>query len=228
MTKNHLKRLNTPKTWRIMRKKQKFITRPNPGAHRKDLGMSINTILKTILKKTRTTKETKHILHNRQIMVDGKIRHDQKYQAGFMDVVTVGKEHYRITIDDRNNITAIPIDKKEAELKLTKIKDKKIVGKNKIQLTTRDGRSIITNKGDYKTGDSLLITVPKQEIKEHLKLEKDALVYLYKGRHIGILGTIEKIAGTTIVVKAEKKTLETKKAYALVVGKTKPVIKITK
>jgi len=59
MTKNHLKRLNTPKTWKILRKEEKFVTRPNSGAHKQELGMSINTFFKTVLKRTITTKDTK-------------------------------------------------------------------------------------------------------------------------------------------------------------------------
>ena len=46
MVKNHLKRLNMPKSWQIKRKIIRWVTRPSPGAHNLDFGISLNTLLK--------------------------------------------------------------------------------------------------------------------------------------------------------------------------------------
>nr|MCK4930221.1 30S ribosomal protein S4e [Nanoarchaeota archaeon] len=60
------------------------------------------------------------------------------------------------------------------------------------------------------------------------KLEKGALVYLYKGKHAGQLVVIDDFKGNNIVFKINKDVFETKKAYAFVVGKDRPVISLTK
>jgi ribosomal protein S4E len=65
-------------------------------------------------------------------------------------------------------------------------------------------------------------------VKEHLALEKGALVLLYKGKHIGKIGTLQEISQKSVIVKTGDNVYETKREYVVVVGKDKPVIKMTK
>ncbi|MBU1855132.1 MAG: 30S ribosomal protein S4e, partial [Nanoarchaeota archaeon] len=76
MTKNHLKPQKAPQTWSIKRKQVKFVTRPNPGAHKREFSMPINLVLKNLLNKAQTNKEAKKILHDQEILVNGKRRKD--------------------------------------------------------------------------------------------------------------------------------------------------------
>ena len=69
--KDHLKRINTPRTWQILRKANKFITRPSSGAHPHDLCLPMNVILKK-LNFAKTTKEAKIILDKKEVLKDGK------------------------------------------------------------------------------------------------------------------------------------------------------------
>ena len=62
MVKRHLSRLTAPKSWPIKRKSTKWITRPHPGPHTLKNCMSLNIVLKNILKYAKTTKEVKKIL----------------------------------------------------------------------------------------------------------------------------------------------------------------------
>ncbi|MBU1199055.1 MAG: hypothetical protein KKF46_03310 [Nanoarchaeota archaeon] len=232
MVKNHLKRINAPKRWNILRKNYKFISRPNPG---RDLSLSIslNTVLKEMLNKTKTTKETKYLLKNQGVMVNGVKRYDDKFPVGFLDVVSFPstKEYFRILIDKKNKMFVLSIKEDESKLKLSKLIDKKDLSKEKVQFNCSDGRNFIVKRGDKlladaKTNDSLLYAIPENKITQVLKLEKGALVYLYKGKHVGLIVVVDDFKEGNIVFKEGKDVFETKSEYAFAVGKGKPVITI--
>jgi len=65
-----------PKTWAIQRKSiGKWITRPNSGPHNLQTSISLNSLLKEVLRLTQTTKESKNISTDSKIKVNGKIKH---------------------------------------------------------------------------------------------------------------------------------------------------------
>ncbi len=234
MTKNHLKRINAPKRWNVLRKSYKFITRPNPGRDL-SLSVSLNTVLKELLKKTKTTKESKHLIKEKGVLVNGKKYYDEKFPVGFLDVVGFPslKEHYRLLVNEKNKLFMLKISEEEARVKLSKVLDKKHLSKEAVQINCSDGRNFIFKSNDsflstVKTNDSFLYTIPDQKIKQVFKLEKGALVYLYKGKHAGQLVVIDDFKGNNIVFKINKDVFETKKAYAFVIGKDRPVISLTK
>ncbi len=226
--KQHIKRLNTPKTWNIKRKGICWITRPKPGAHPLKFGMSINSVLKEILKLTKTTKESKRIINNKNILIDGKIIKEHRFLVGFMDVISLPsiKKYYRIIFDKKGRLSLIEIDEKESKMKICKILNKHTL-KGKIQINFTDSRNIIVDKNSYNTSDSLLITLPDQKIKDHIKFEKNSTIYLIGGKHIGIIGKVEEIKGNKFIFKTQKgETYETLKKYAFVIGKDKPIMKL--
>lgn len=228
MPKNHLKAHNAPKTWDIKRKNMVFVTRPNPGAHKIDFSMPINLVLKRMLKKATTNKEVKKILHDQEVLVNGKKRKDYRYPVGLLDVITFPliNESFIMLINKFGKLYFNTIDKKNADVKLSKISGKKILGKDKIQLQTFDGRSILVKKDDFKTGDTLVISIPKQEIKDIIKLEKGAKILIYSGKYIGQVAEVVEIKDDVLTFKSGKEMLETKRQYAIVIGKDKPIINI--
>lgn len=227
MGKAHLKRLNAPRSWKIKRKGIKFITRPSPGPHAQDKCMSLNIVLRDMLDYASTTKEVKHILYKKGVLVDGRARKDIKFAVGFMDVVEIPKikEAYRMIMDKKGYLTMLKIDKKEAGFKPCKILNKTIIKGGKVQLNLSYGLNMIVKKDDYGTEDTVLLGFPKQEIKEHIKFEKGAYVFMTAGSHIGEHGVVEDIKEKTIVFKASSgKSYTTARDYALVIGKGKPAI----
>ncbi len=230
MVKNHLKSITMPRTWQIERKKTVFVTRPNPGAHPMRHSMSLNIIMKELIKCAKTTKEVKAILHDKEVLVDGKKRNDEKYSTGLMDVISLPetKQNYRIIINKRGKLKALEIPKEESNIKLSKIENKSVLPKGKMQLNLSDGRNMIIDKKEYKTGDTLAISLPDQEIKEHLKLEVGMMALLIGGKHIGYIGKVEEIKSDVITIKIGDNSYETLKEYAFVVGKDKPIITLEK
>lgn len=228
MPKNHLKAINAPKTWSIKRKDNKFITRPKPGAHSFELSIPLTVVIRDMLEKAKTTKEVKKILHDQDVLVNGKRKKDHKLLLGLLDVLSFSKanEHFLMLINEQNNLHMLQLSKVEAETKLSKITGKNILRGGKTQLRTLDGRSITVDKDEYKTGNTLLISIPSQKIKEVLRLEKGTPVLLYKGRHVGKTGMVVNVEGSNLTFKTESEEFQTKRSFALSIGKDKPIIKI--
>ena len=216
-------------SWDIKKKNNKFITRPMPGAHSFELGMPLNLIIRDLLKYAKTNREVKKILNNKEVLVDCKIRKDCKFITGFMDTISIPKlkEHYRIILNKKGKLFLLPITEQEAKVKVCKIIGKKLV-KGKTQLNLYDSRNVLVDKDDYKVGDSVIIELPGQKIKEHLKLEKGASVFIMGGKKIGIIWTVEDIAGRKIICKQNNTMFEVPFDYIFVVGRNKPSIKLEK
>lgn len=229
MAKRHLKRLASPKSWDILKKKNKFITGPNPGAHSKKLGTSITVVLRDMLRLCRNTKEVIVTLNHKEVLVDGKRIKDRRYNVGLMDIISIpeSKKTYRLMIDQKGKLSAVDIKDSECNIKPCKVMGKRAIDKNRTQLNTLSGRNILVEKGSYNVGDTLLVEVPAQKISKHIKLEKGALVYLIGGRHTGEIGKVEDIEGKMIAVKTEDMVFETLRKYAFAIGKDKPEITIS-
>lgn len=228
--KSHLKSLQTPTTWVLLRKHQVFVSRPHPGAHSLRLGMPLSLIFKNILKISHTTREIKKLLLKREILIDGKRVKDHRRIVGLMDVINIPetKQAWRIILDYHGRLAAVTInDEKEKTRKITRIQNKKKVKKGKTQLCLLGSRTILVEKDTYATGDSIMIELPSQKIIDTLGLEKGVFIYIIGGKHTGQKGTVERIGGGMILFKNEKgDIITTLKKYALVVGKTKAAIKI--
>jgi len=229
MTKQHLKALNTPRTWNVARHATTFVTRPNAGAHSLTLGISLNHILVHELGLTTTAKESQLIINKKACLVNGVVATDIKHNVGFMDVVSFPelKKSFRVTINKRGKLTAIEIAEKEAKQKLSKVMNKIHVKKGGLMYTTLDGRTI---PGDAKvaTGSTLVLEVPGQKVVSVLPLEKGSRVMLIGGKHVGSLGVIETITDTKVFFKSltDDQTYETLKTYVYVTGKDKDSVQV--
>ncbi|MBS3108606.1 30S ribosomal protein S4e [Candidatus Woesearchaeota archaeon] len=225
--KNHLKRLYMPKFWHVERKGQKFITRPSPGPHKTDGCITVDFLLKEFLKSAKIRKEVKYILNNKKLLIDKKAVSDYKFSVGLMDVIDVvdSNEHYRIMLDENGHLKLIKIDKDDSNYKFCKIIGKNTLKGNKPQLNFIDGRNIIVDKDVYKVGDTIIFDFVSKKIKKHLRLEQGARVLLISGKHIGKIGTIEKInqykgmRESTVIFKDKEGIYETLKDYCYIIDK---------
>lgn len=232
---NHLKRITLPRNVRLSRKSTKWITRPATATHKLKDATSINTLLKEILKLTKTTKETKFILNSGKVKIDGVVRKDYKFPVGLMDVVSIEdiNKHYRILYDSIGKLVAVPISVEDALLKPRKIINKTTLKGKKTQVNLADGYNLLSQSKDYKVNDTLIFDLSANKIKSHLKLEKGATIYIADGNKKGMVGKVKEIADikglqpNTIIFTNEDSEYKTKKEYAIVIGKTKSEIMVT-
>ncbi len=228
MVQQHLKRLASPKTWPISKKTLTFVTRPLPGPNKKKHHLPITIILRDVIKAVTSTKEVKFVLHNKDCLIDGVVCHNNKQPVGLLSVISLPKvkEAYRLIITSKNKLTTILLKENEANKKTSKIVNKTTIAKGKVQLNLIDGRNILVKKDSYKVGDSLLLEIPSQKIIEHLPLEKGALIFLDGGNHVGKVATVQSLEGKNLVLKYNDILFKTKKEYAIVIGKDKPLISV--
>ena len=217
-----------PTTWGIKRKGIKFVVKSNPGPHSLKLSMPIALIFRDLLGYAANLREVKHILFNNNVLVDGIRRKDYRFPVGIFDTVGVKetKEFFRV-IFDRRKLALLKIGEKDANLKPCKIVGKRKLGK-KTQLNLYDGRNLTVEKDDYKVGDTIVLELPKNNIKEHLKFEKGNLIYLIGGKHVGLSGITQDMIGSKVKYKSSEGVFETLKKYAFVIGKDKPLVALKK
>jgi len=192
-------------------------------------------MVRDILKLTDIGKEARKIIKAKEILVDGKPRLGQKYPAGLFDVITIPKlkKHYRI-VPHKHGLNVIEIPKNESGVKLCRIENKTLVKKGILQLNLHDGKNILSKekKDPYKSGDSVLVELPSQKIKKHIKIEKGSVAVIIGGQNISEVVKIKEIIETKgrepnkVICEKKGKEFEAIKNYVFVVGKTKPEIKV--
>jgi small subunit ribosomal protein S4e len=224
-----MKRQTAPSTWKINRKGTKFVVRPNPGKSFK-LSMPLSLIFKNILKICKTTKEVKSILQDKEVLVNGTRRKDHRFPVGIMDVISlpVSNENFRVLLNKKGKLVLIKIDKENAKLLLGKILGKKKLRKGLIQINFFEGRNyLLKKKSTYKIGDTLVFQIPDQKIMDHIEFNKNNMVLLTGGKHIGEYGTIQRIEKGMIEIKnSSGNKILTSKEHAFLIGKDKPLIKL--
>lgn len=79
-----MKRLAAPKSWMLDKLGGVFAPRPSPGPHKLRESLPLIIMLRNRLKYAITRSEVEKIVKQRVIKVDGKIRTDMTFPAGFM------------------------------------------------------------------------------------------------------------------------------------------------
>ena len=137
----HQKRASAPTTWPIQRKGTVFTPKISPGPHSKDNGMPLLILLRDVLQIGQTRKEIKNILHNRQVFVDGRVRTNDRFPVGFMDIVEVPtlEKVYRVQLHTSDKLLPFEITDKEKEFKVCKVIGKRNIRGGKTQISLHDG-----------------------------------------------------------------------------------------
>jgi small subunit ribosomal protein S4e len=227
----HMKRLTAPRSWKVTRKTSKWIVRPSPGPHPIEEALPLAVILRDMLHHCDTYQEARQIIGGRNILADGRIVTDPKFPLGLMDILSIPKtkEHFRILKDRRGKMVLQRIGAEEAKWKLVRIENKKVIPGGKTQLNLHDGRNILIEKNEYKTGDVLKIELPGQKIMASFPEAAGSLALLTGGHHVGELATIagfeEKKNPMPNLVKF-KEGFYTIRPYVFTIGVTVPEIKL--
>ena len=203
----HLKRKPAPKLWPIHRKEAVWTVMPQPGPHSVSSSLPLALVVRDILGFAKTGKEAKNIISNGKIMVDGKVRCDERFLVGLMDVVSVvdAKKSYRV-LPSGKGLFLHPIDSDEAAFKLYRVEDKTVVKGGRMRLDFHDGTNLLVetdstqNADVYNTLDVLKLSVPDRELVGHIKSAVGVPAIVIGGKNIGKSGKV-----TTIEKKSDKK-----------------------
>ncbi len=193
-----LRRLIVPKSWPVKRKAHYWVTKPSPGAHSISGSVPVNVVARDMLGLCDTANEVRTIISNKDMLVDGKKVTNIKQGVGLMDVVSFPKmdAHYRMLVDRRGKLRLVKVAEEMASWKLCRIENKTTIRGGKTQLNLHDGRNVLVEEDNYKTGDVLKIEMPSQKILDVYKLAQGNMALITSGSHAGKVAVVEEIIPT--------------------------------
>jgi len=203
--KKHLKRLNAPSHWMLDKLGGVYAVRPRAGPHRLLESIPLSLIIRNRLKYALSNKEVNYVTKQRFIKVDGRIRTDPKFPAGFMDVISIEKtgDRYRLLYNTKGKFILHKIKGNEVGIKVCRIKRRGYAPNRTPYVSTHDGRTLRFPDPNIGVGDSVLVDVKTNKVLEWAKLKPGALVAVTGGSNtgrIGVLVDVERHPGSFDIV----------------------------
>jgi len=225
--RKHLKRLYAPKHWMLDKLSGVFAPKPSSGPHKARESLPTVVFLRNRLKYALTYTEAKKICTQRLVKIDGKVRTDMTYPAGFMDVITLEKtnECFRLIYDVKGRFAVHRITKEEAKYKLCKVKKVLVGPKGVPMIVTHDGRTIRYPDPHVKVNDTIRLDLDTNKIEDYIKFDSGNLVMITGGHNLGRVGTItsrERHPGSFDIVHikdAANNSFATRLSYVFLIGK---------
>jgi len=227
----------TPGHWMLDKLTGVWAPKPSSGPHKQRECLPLIVLLRNRLKYALNYKEAKTIMVQRLIKVDGKIKTDHTYPAGFMDVVTIDKtkEHFRLLYDTKGRFVVHKITPEEATYKLCRVKEVCKGPKGVNHVVTHDGRTVRFPDPDTKAFDTIRFDYKTGKILDFLKFEHGNVCMILGGNNIGRAGVLhhrEKHPGSFEIVHLKDKaghSFATRLQNVMVIGKgDKPWISLPK
>ncbi|KAK3906608.1 40S ribosomal protein S4 [Staphylotrichum tortipilum] len=235
-SKKHQKRLSAPSHWLLDKLSGVYAPRPSAGPHKLRDCMPLIVFIRNRLKYALNYRETKAIMMQRLVKVDGKVRTDITYPAGFMDVITIEKtgENFRLVYDTKGRFTVHRIQDEEAKYKLGKVKRVQLGRGGVPFLVTHDARTIRYPDPLVKVNDTVKIDLETGKITDFIKFDTGSIAMVTGGRNMGRVGVIthrERHDGGFGIVHlkdAIDNTFTTRETNVFVIGSEKPWISLPK
>jgi len=177
----------------------------------------------------------KKILMQRLVKVDGKVRVDPTYPAGFMDVISIEKtnENFRLIYDTKGRYAVHRIQAEESKYKLCRVKKLSVGPKGVPYLVTSDGRTLRYPDPLVKISDTIQLDIATSKIIDFIKFEVGNLCMITGGHNLGRVGIVtsrERHPGSFDIVHVRDSighVFATRLAYCFIIGKgNKPYVSL--
>jgi len=204
--KKHMKRLNAPRHWMLAKLGGIWAPRPSTGPHKMRECLPLSLVLRNRLKYALTRREVIMVVMRRHVQVDGKVRTDINYPAGFQDVISIEKtnEDFRLMYDTKGRFVLHRISKEETQYKLCRVQKiavgkKSAIGSNPFQkgqasaipyAVTHDGRTLRYADPKIKVNDTVKVELATGKVSGIFKFELGNVAMITRGANIGRVGTI--------------------------------------
>jgi len=172
----------------------RWAPRPSSGPHKLRECLPLVLLLRNRLRYALSRNECTMIVMQRLLKVDGKVRTDINYPAGFQDVISIEKtgEHYRLLFDTKGRFTLHRLkDAKEFGFKLCKINKVYIGAKGIPYAVTHDARSLRYPNPDIVVGDTVKLDIATGKPSDIVHCDVGNIAAITGGRNFGRVGIIE-------------------------------------
>ena len=239
-----LKRKPAPKIWPIHRKEFVWTVKPTPGPHSLEKCLPLTIVLREILGFAKTRREAKIIASQGKVYVDGRVRREDKFPVGLMDVVSFPEinKHFRV-LPSHKGLILHPISKEETTFKLCRIENKTTVKNGHIQLNLHDGSNVLIKVADlknpqedvYQTFDTVQLSLPDRQIIKHIKMKEKDFALITGGKNMGKYGRIieieeakgKKRKDAIVTIEDEKgNRYQTVLEFVFAIGEERPLISL--
>lgn len=227
----HQKRVTIPVSWPIARKTKKWVAKTSPGPHSSQESIPLVTVIRDMLKLVDNSREAKRVLYEGKVLVDGKVQKDYKLPVGIFDVISIPllDQQYRMLKDARGMFYLSLLEPGKVR-KLARIENKTILKGKRQQLNLSDGSNKL-DEGEFKVGDSLVLSIPEKNIEDRIEFKVGNLAMVVGGKHAGQTGKIKEIitvksSQPNRVIISGDEEFETIEDYVYMIGKDQPVIKL--
>lgn len=185
-------------------------------------------LIRNRLKYALNKREVNAIVMQRLVQVDGKVRTDSNYPAGFMDVIQIEKtgENFRILYDVKGRFAVHRITDEEAKYKLCKVRKMQVGAKGIPFIVTHDGRTLRYPDPLIRPHDTLRVNLETGKIDAFVKFETGNVAMVTGGHSIGRVGTVihrERVNGGFDVVHlkdSRDNTFTTRLSNVMVIGES--------
>ncbi|AEB96057.1 MULTISPECIES: 30S ribosomal protein S4e [Metallosphaera] len=238
----HITRLEAPWFLKASKKEYKWTVRASPGPHPLRRSIPLGLLVRDYLSFATTLKESKKIISDGKVLVDGRVRRDYKYPVGLMDVISIPHAglHYRIVPDKARLLKPIKISEEEAKFKLVRLTGKSIIKGGLYQLHLEDGRNILLGNENSElskipTLSTLKVSIPVQSILSVYQMREGAQVMAIGGKNAGAIGQVKKIQiapykakkySIVIIRNPSGAEYETNLANAMVIGEENVEVRV--
>lgn len=183
----HLKRHSMPKFWNVKRKNIPFISRPQPGSHKREYSTSFLLLLRDELGYVENAREARYAIKETEIILNGERVDDMRKSCGLFDVVEIKAtaEKFLVLFNENKRLKLIPV---KDNLLFMKVSSKNILPKKKFQLGFANGRTNIVDEKTFKSvavNDTLVYDFGSKKIVSHIPLKEGTFVYIFDGKYKG-------------------------------------------
>ena len=224
------KRMTAPDAWQIARKESKYVVSTAHGPHDAS-ALPIGIWIRDHMGLAQNTKEVKKILHDRNVVLNGKIVIDEHIGIDVFDIISFPKinKHYMILVDEKGRHTEHEISADAAKVQLVKIANKTTIVGGKTQINLTSGVNFIGDNS-YKGKDSLVIGIVGDDrfvVQQHFPFAVGNMAVVIGGQHTMKTGKIVEIlvqqsslSNRVILEGADGQKFETIEDYIYMIGTT--------
>lgn len=199
----HVKSMEAPAFWPILRKEYKWTVKPTPGPHPITRSLPLLIVVRDLIGLAETSSEARKIIVEGNIKVDGKVRKDYKFPVGVMDVIEVIRtgELFRVLPVPTKVLGLVAISEEEASFKLCRIENKTVVKGGHVQLNLHDGRNVLIRVSDprrpvedaFETLGTIKLSLKDGRVEDYYPLGVEAPAIITGGRNVGRVARVLKV-----------------------------------